>query len=179
MMPTSITHGFAMLDNLAIVVFPALMTYAAFSDLFTMTISNWISIGLVAAFVLLALLFGSPPAAIGLHLAAGAIVLVVTFTLFAMGWIGGGDAKLAATTAVWMGFDHLLDYGLASAVLGGALTIFVLLFRRLPMPGWARARAWLMRLHDQDNGVPYGIALAAAGLILYPETRIYLAALAS
>jgi prepilin peptidase CpaA len=168
-----------MLDALTIVIFPALMTYAAFSDLFTMTISNWISIVLVAAFVVLAFLFGVPATAIGLHLVAGLMVLAVTFTLFAFGWIGGGDAKLAATTAVWMGFEHLAEYGLGSAVIGGLLTLALLQFRRLPMPGWARARAWLMRLHDKDNGVPYGIALAAAGLILYPETRIYLSAFAA
>ncbi|MCI4677801.1 prepilin peptidase [Rhodoblastus acidophilus] len=168
-----------MLDALTIVIFPALMTYAAFSDLLTMTISNWISIVLVAAFVVLAFLFGVPATAIGLHLAAGLMVLAITFTLFAFGWIGGGDAKLAATTAVWMGFEHLAEYGLGSAVIGGLLTLVLLQFRRLPMPGWARARAWLMRLHDKDNGVPYGIALAAAGLILYPETRIYLSAFAA
>ena len=168
-----------MFDALTIVIFPTLMTYAAFSDLFTMTISNWISAGLVVAFVVLALLFGLPPATIGLHFAAGLIVLAVTFTMFAFGWIGGGDAKLAATTAVWMGFDHLAEYAVGAALVGGALTLVLLLFRLLPMPAWARARKWVMRLHDKNNGVPYGIALAAAGLVLYPETRIYLSALAS
>ncbi|HUO53896.1 MAG TPA: prepilin peptidase [Rhodoblastus sp.] len=168
-----------MLDALTIVIFPALMAYAAFSDLFTMTISNWISLALVAAFVALALFFGVPATTIGLHLLAGLLVLSVTFTLFAFGWIGGGDAKLAATTAVWMGFEHLTEFGLGSALIGGGLTLILLQFRRLPMPGWAQARAWIMRLHDKNNGVPYGIALAAAGLILYPETRIFLSALAA
>jgi prepilin peptidase CpaA len=171
------TNGCAMLDALTIVIFPALMAYAAFSDLFTMTIANWISILLVVAFIGLALLFGLPASIIGWHLAAGLIVLGVTFAFFTFGWIGGGDAKLAATTAVWMGFDHVAEYALGSAVLGGLLTLLLLQFRRLPMPEWAQAREWLMRLHDRKVGVPYGIALAAAGLIVYPETRIYLAAL--
>ena len=166
-----------MLDALTIVIFPALMAYAAFSDLFTMTISNWISILLVVAFVVIALLLGVPAAAIGWHLAAGLVVLAVTFAFFSFGWIGGGDAKLAATTAVWMGFDHVTDYALSSAVIGGALTLLLLQFRQLPMPEWARTRDWLMRLHDRNVGVPYGIALAAAGLILYPETQIFIAAL--
>jgi prepilin peptidase CpaA len=166
-----------MLDALTIVIFPALMAYAAFSDLFTMTISNWISILLVAAFIVLALFLGLPASTIGLHLASGLAVLAITFTLFAFGWIGGGDAKLAATTAVWMGFDHLAEYGIGSALLGGALTLGILQFRRLPMPSWAQARAWIMRLHDKNNGVPYGVALAAAGLLLYPETQIFLATL--
>jgi prepilin peptidase CpaA len=166
-----------MLDALTIVIFPALMAYAAFSDLFTMTISNWISVLLVVAFVALALILGVPLSTIGLHLAAGLAVLVLTFSLFAFGWIGGGDAKLAATTAVWMGFDHLAEFGMGSALLGGALTLAILQFRRWPMPSWAQARAWIMRLHNKENGVPYGVALAAAGLLLYPETRIFLSAL--
>ena len=155
-----------MLDALTIVIFPALMIYAAFSDIVTMTISNWISVGLVVAFVLLALLFGLPMATIGWHLAAGMIVLVITFTFFAFGWIGGGDAKLAATTAVWMGFEHVGQYALGAALIGGALALTLLAFRRLPMPSWARAQAWVMRLHDKNTGVPYGVALAAAALIL-------------
>jgi prepilin peptidase CpaA len=165
------------MDAPMLVVFPALMAYAAFSDLFTMTISNWISILLVTAFVGAAVLVGMPPAAIGLHLACGLGVLVLTFALFCCGWIGGGDAKLAATTAVWMGFEHLAEYGMGSALIGGALTLAILQFRCWPLPGWARSRIWLIRLHDQANGVPYGIALAAAGLALYPETGVFLRAL--
>ncbi len=160
-------------DAPMLVVFPALMAYAAFSDLFTMTISNWISILLVIAFVGVALLAGMPVQTIGLHLACGFGVLVLTFGLFCFGWIGGGDAKLAATTAIWMGFEHLAEYGMGSALIGGALTLAILQFRRWPMPGWARARLWIMRLHDKDVGVPYGIALAAAGLALYPETGVF------
>lgn len=168
-----------MFDALTIVTFPALMAYAAFSDIFTMTISNWISVVLVVGFVVLALFLGLPASTIGLHLACGVAVLVLTFSLFAFGWIGGGDAKLAATTAVWMGFDHLAEYGLGSALIGGALTLALLQFRRLPMPDWAQTRAWIMRLHDKNNGVPYGVALAAAGLLLYPESRIFVSALNS
>lgn len=163
-----------MFDTVLLVIFPALMAFAAFSDLFTMTISNWVSIVLVVAFVVVAALLGMPFSTILQHLACGAAVLVVSFILFAFGWIGGGDAKLAATTAVWMGFEHLAEYGMGSAIIGGLLTLALLQFRRLPMPAWARARDWVMRLHDKESGVPYGIALAIAGLILYPETRIYL-----
>jgi len=162
-----------------LLVFPALMAFAAFSDLFTMTISNWISILLVVAFIGVALLAGMPVQAIGLHLACGLSVLVLTFILFCFGWIGGGDAKLAAATAVWMGFEHLAEYGVGAALLGGVLTLALLQFRRWPMPGWARARNWIMRLHDCKNGVPYGMALAAAGLALYPETGVFLRALGS
>jgi prepilin peptidase CpaA len=165
-------------DSLPLLAFPALMAYAAFSDLFTLTIANWISILLVAAFVVTAAALGLPASTIGLHLACGFAVLTLTFIFFARGWIGGGDAKLAATIATWMGFEHLAEFGLSSALMGGALTLALLQFRRLPMPDWARARGWIMRLHDRDNGVPYGIALAAAGLMLYPDTQVFLASIA-
>ena len=50
------------------------------------------------------------------------MVLAVTFVFFALGWIGGGDAKLAAATALWLGFDHLLKYLLYASLFGGVLT---------------------------------------------------------
>src|ERR1043165_6964708 len=92
-------------DSIRLLLFPALMAFAAWSDLFTMTISNRISLILVGAFFVLALWSGMPFHAIGLHGAAALAVLVVTFTFFVCGWIGGGDAKLAAATALWLAFD--------------------------------------------------------------------------
>ena len=58
-----------------------------------------------------------------MHALCGAAMLVFTFALFNLGWIGGGDAKLAAATALWLGWTPLADYGLASALAGGALTL--------------------------------------------------------
>jgi prepilin peptidase CpaA len=165
-----------MLAVLMIVAFPALLAYAAFSDLFTMTISNRISIALVIGFFVIAGLLHMPMSAIAWHVGCGLAVLSATFFLFAMGWIGGGDAKLAAATALWLGFEHLADYGLAAALIGGALTLIVLQVRRLPMPRWAIEREWIARLHASDNGIPYGIALAIAGVLVYPDTAIWLSA---
>jgi prepilin peptidase CpaA len=104
------------------------------------------------------------------HRAAGAIVLAVAFGFFARGWIGGGDAKLAAATALWFGFDHLLEYLLYASLFGGALTLLLLQFRALPLPAMLATQEWVQRLHRKDGGVPYGIALAAAALIVYPDT---------
>jgi prepilin peptidase CpaA len=165
-----------MLAVLMIVAFPALLAYAAFSDLFTMTISNRISIALVVGFFVVAGILHMPMSAIAWHAACGLAVLATTFFLFAMGWIGGGDAKLAAATALWLGFEHLADYGLVAALIGGALTLIILQIRRLPMPRWAIQREWIARLHASDNGIPYGIALAIAGVLVYPDTAIWLSA---
>jgi prepilin peptidase CpaA len=105
-----------------------------------------------------------------LHLAAAAVVLVIAFIFFAQGWIGGGDAKLVAATALWFGFDYLLDYLIYASLFGGALTLTLLQFRKLPLPAVLARQDWIVRLHETGAGVPYGIALAAAALAVYPKT---------
>ena len=158
-------------DATRLLLFPALMAFAASSDLFTMTISNRLSLALAGGFCLLAIVTGMSLAAIGLHLAAGALVLLAAFGFFSQGWIGGGDAKLAAATALWFGFDHLLDYVTYASLFGGVLTLVLIQFRKLPLPDFlARRQKWIMRLHETGGGVPYGIALAAAALMVYPKT---------
>jgi prepilin peptidase CpaA len=97
-------------------------------------------------------------------------VLVVAFVFFARGWIGGGDAKLAAATALWLGFDHLLTYLLYASLFGGLLTLVLLNVRAMPLPSLLSGQPWAVRLHSKDSGVPYGIALAAAALVVYPDT---------
>jgi prepilin peptidase CpaA len=161
---------------IGLTLFPAAMAFAASSDLFTMTIANRVSLVLVGGFFVLALLTGMGPAAIGWHVGAGAAVLVVGFGLFSCGWVGGGDAKLAAATALWFGFAHLLDYLLYASIFGGALTLLLIQFRMLPLPRLLAGREWIERLHRPGGGVPYGIALAVAALLVYPHTE-WLAAL--
>jgi prepilin peptidase CpaA len=157
-------------DTVRLLLFPALMAFAASSDLLTMTISNRLSLALTAAFFLMTLVTGMGLHAIGLHLGAAALVLVVSFGFFSQGWIGGGDAKLAAATALWFGFDYLLDYLVYASLFGGALTLILIQFRKLPLPAVLARQTWVMRLHEQGAGVPYGIALAAAALAVYPKT---------
>ncbi len=160
----------------AILVFPGLMAYAAASDLLTMTISNWISVLLVAVFLLLAPASGLGSSEILIHhLSCGISVLILTFVLFSFGWIGGGDAKVTAATAVWIGWGNLEDYGIVASMFGGALTLAVLVCRQHPLPLRLAGAPWAERLHEAHNGVPYGIALAAAGLVIYPQTPLWAA----
>jgi prepilin peptidase CpaA len=135
-----------------------------------MTISNRISLILIAGFFALAFLTGMPLAQIGMHIGAAAAVLVVTFVFFARGWIGGGDAKLAAATALWLGFEELPNYLIFASILGGVLTLAILRFRVMPLPSFLADQDWAKRLHRMDTGVPYGIALAIAALMIYPHT---------
>ena len=163
------------IDLARLTLFPALMAFAAASDLFTMTISNRISLLLIAGFFVLAMAGGlgtqDLPHAILSHLGAGLLVLVIAFGCFAMGWVGGGDAKIAASVALWFGFGHLLDYLIYASLFGGALTLLLLQFRQWPLPYALVGQGWLLRLHSKDSGIPYGIALALGALMIYPETE--------
>jgi prepilin peptidase CpaA len=157
-------------DAIRLLLFPALMAFAASSDLLTMTISNRISLALAGGFLMLALVTGIGFAAFGWHLAASALVLMIAFGCYSRGWIGGGDAKLAAATALWFGFTYLMDYLIYASLFGGALTLLLIQFRHLPLPHIFAQQKWIQRLHEKGGGVPYGIALAAAALVVYPKT---------
>ena len=159
------------LDIARLLLFPALMAFAAASDLLTMTISNRVSLALVAGFLVLAVLGGMGFHDMLWHIAAGAAVLPAAFACFAMGWVGGGDAKVAAAAALWFGFAYLLDYLLYASLFGGALTLILLQFRQWPLPYPLAGQAWLSRLHAKETGIPYGIALAIGALLIYPETE--------
>jgi prepilin peptidase CpaA len=158
-------------DAISLTLFPAMMAFAASSDLLTMTIANRVSLLLIAGFILLALLSGISGADMLSHAGAAAIVLVAAFICFACGWIGGGDAKLAAATALWLGFAHLFEYLVYASILGGALTLLIVQFRNFPLPRMLMGREWAERLHRPGGGVPYGIALAIAALVIYPQTE--------
>lgn len=168
-----------MLEALIFVVFPFCMLFAAISDMLSMTIANRVPLLLIAVFALVAPLTGMDWAAYGMHFAAGGLVLCVTFGLFALGGMGGGDAKLLAATAVWMGFNiHLVEYLIVSTFLGGLLTIGILVYRNSTLAVFTRHSQFLRHFADEANGVPYGIALGAGGLLVYPDSPLMVWALA-
>jgi prepilin peptidase CpaA len=143
-------------EVIRLTLFPAMMAFAASSDLFTMTIANRVSLILVGGFVLLALLTGMSAHDMLIHAGVAAAVLVVAFLCFTRGWMGVG---------------HLADYLIYASLLGGALTLLLIQYRALPMPKILLGREWAERLHRPDCGVPYGIALAVAALAVYPQTE--------
>ncbi len=157
-------------DAIQLTLFPAMMAFAASSDLLTMTISNRVSLILLGGFFALTAITGMSAMDMLSHLAAGCVVLVAAFGLFARGIIGGGDAKLAAAAALWLGFDHLLPFLLLASLFGGALSLALIWFRMAPLPEPLARYAWVERLHVKNGAVPYGIALAAAALAIYPDT---------
>jgi prepilin peptidase CpaA len=162
-----------MLAQLCLIVFPLLLIVAAISDLATMKIPNRISLLLVGGFVVAALLAGLPAQQILTSIAGAVIVFAAGFACFAFGWMGGGDVKLAAAAALWLGLGHHLDYLLLAAIGGGLLTLALLVIRRIPLPATALRWDWAARLHDRKTGIPYGVALAGAALLVYPATPLW------
>lgn len=154
-------------------VFPAFMLAAAGSDLMSLKITNKLVLGLVVSFFVVALVAGLPLEAIGWHVAAAVLALAVCFGLFALNWIGGGDAKLIAGITLWFGFGQVLPFLLFASLLGGVLTIVLVVVRRRPLSTTLKTVPWIGRLHDAKTGVPYGIALAAGALIVYPMSTVF------
>jgi prepilin peptidase CpaA len=158
-------------DALVLTIFPVLLVFAAVTDLLTMTIPNRVPVGLAAGFLLLALVGGMSLEAIAVHLGGGLAVLVLGFCLFSFGYIGGGDAKLLAGTALWFGWSEIVPFIVITTFCGGLLAIALLSARRIPLPAGLARLPWLARLHDASEGAPYGIAIAAGALIVYPDTQ--------
>jgi prepilin peptidase CpaA len=157
-------------DILILTIFPGAMALAAASDFFTMTIPNRLVLALASGFFVVAPLAGLGWSDIELHIALALAALVFAFALFSFGWIGGGDAKLLAATCLWLGPAAIFTYGVDAALIGCGLTLLLLIWRGLPLPVMLSSQSWLVRLHSPREGVPYGIALAGAGLLVYPAT---------
>jgi prepilin peptidase CpaA len=163
-------------EFLVLAVFPALLLAAAGWDIASYTIPNAIPLTLLATFAVFAIVVGMSPAMLGWHALAGATGLLFGFAFFAFNFVGGGDAKLFACAALMLGFHDLLDYALFASILGGALTLGILAMRRVPLPRFLAVQGWIMRLHDEEEGIPYGVALALAAFIVLPHTEIFRAA---
>ncbi len=154
------------------VIFPALMIAVAISDLATFTIPNRLALITGLVFVGVALVAGMPVDAIALHLAVGLAILVVTFGFFALGWVGGGDAKIVSAIAVWVGLSDLLSFLLVASIAGGLLTLTLIAFRRVGLHPRLAGVGWIGTLHGRA-GIPYGVALAIGAMIVYPSTSIF------
>ncbi|PXA87041.1 pilus assembly protein CpaA [Caulobacter sp. D4A] len=166
------------LSFLPLIVFAGLAVVAGLKDVTSYTIPNWISLALLGAFPFAALLGGVGWTTAGLCLAVGFGLLLVGMLMFALRWVGGGDAKFLAACALWMGVTGLPSFLLITALAGGALTFGLMSLRS----GWlepiiAGSPAWVRRLGDKKGDVPYGVAIAVGALAALPQSAIGLAIL--
>jgi prepilin peptidase CpaA len=158
-------------QTLLLLIFPVLVITGALKDLTSYTIPNAISLGLAAAFPVAALALGAPLGMIGLSFAVGAAALVLGMGMFAAGWIGGGDAKLFAAAALWIGLPAATSYLLFTGLAGGALAVGLLGLRWGPVRAVRPAGpAWFERLAQDGENVPYGVAIAVGALCAFPAS---------
>jgi prepilin peptidase CpaA len=148
---------------LVTVGFCILLLLAAASDVLSYTIPNWISIALALLFPLA--VFSNPAeSAIGYHILTAAAVFAAAFALFCLRLMGGGDVKLWAAVALWVGPDLIVTHVVLVAILGGLLGLFLLLVRRTAgRPGDTP----VLR-----SSVPYGLPIAVAALWLLPRIPV-------
>ena len=146
------------------------VVYAMITDYRWLRIPNIISIVLAVAFFPFALLAG-PAIPFFAHLAIAAVIFVLLFVFFALGWLGGGDVKLAGAIMLWAGPANGGNFVVLFALLGGmlALLLMTLRFALVQYPqieavpvlgkfsGWAR-----------DGMCPYALPIGAAALYIAP-----------
>jgi prepilin peptidase CpaA len=153
--------------------FPASLLIAAMNDLYEYKIPNWVSVVLFASYFAASIGLGSTPAEMLEGFLLGCAALAIGFALFAGKFLGGGDAKLLAACAPWVGLSALAPFLLYTAFAGGALALAFIMFRKLPaLPVYAHA-PWLMRLHQRPKDIPYAVAIAAGGLLSFSQTPLF------
>jgi prepilin peptidase CpaA len=143
--------------------FTGLMAVAAFEDLRRLVIPNRLILALSVLWPFyLAIAPKLTLASGGLAAACAAAVFAVGALLFARGLIGGGDAKLLAVATLWAGPAATPALLVWTGLLGGLLSLVLLTPLRLVLPGPAGATA------DEAHpiAVPYGVAIAAAAIIV-------------
>lgn len=156
-----------MLVLLALIVFAGLLIYAAASDVTSYTIPNWVSIALVVGFTALALALGMPWQELGWHFLFGFAVLIVGFFLFQARVFGAGDAKLIAATALWTGIAAFTPFIFWTAAVGGLLAASLLAARQF-IKQTETNPPFVNRLLKEQQGIPYGLAIMAGGLMSTP-----------
>lgn len=140
---------------LAAVLF-LLLLIAAVEDGWRTQISDWTS-GAVAAGAFLAVAVDGPVIGLWENFVLLALVLVAGTFMFGRGWMGGGDIKLLAASALWFDLSSGWRLLVAIAIAGGIETVILLVLRRLPWPERLRDRVLLLR---RRGAIPYGIAIA-------------------
>ncbi|MND79938.1 Type IV leader peptidase family protein [compost metagenome] len=149
-------------------VMPVLVIIAGLHDLITMKIPNWISGLLILGFFPAAFALGLPLSVVGLSVGLAVAALFVGAGMFALRWLGGGDAKLMAAVMLWLGLPGALPFLLFTAMAGGGLCL-VLITARAHLQLYAvTGPAWVGRLLAPKGDIPYGVAIAVGALLAYP-----------
>lgn len=154
--------------GLCIITF--VLVHSAISDFVSYRIPNWVLAFGGVAFVPAALLAALPFAQFAASVGAALLVLAAGFVLFSRNLIGGGDAKMAAVTALWCGADQAIPFLVHATLIGGILAIGLAALRRMVQHGKAPRFPGIEALQSGRREIPYGVALALGGLTVLPST---------
>ena len=155
---------------IALAFFPLIVICAGIADFTTMRIPNRLSAALLLGYILFAPLVGFPLSQMALDLTAASIVFCLGFGAFALGGMGGGDVKLMAVAALWLGLPQMAAFLLWTAVSGAVLILALLAYWSfLPQQAFLRF-GWASRLNTGETRVPYGVAIASASLIVFTSS---------
>jgi prepilin peptidase CpaA len=153
-------------------ILPALVIVAGLHDLTTMKIPNWISLMLIVAFFPAAFIAGLAPLSVAVHVGVAMAALFIGAGMFALNWIGGGDAKLMAASCLWLGVTGSGMFVLWTALAGG-LFCLALIFARAYAPRYiGHAPGWVAHLMQPKGDIPYGVAIAIGALLAFPTSPL-------
>ncbi len=161
------------------ILIPFALTFAAVNDLLSMTIPNRVSAILFGSFIILSPFLGIDLKTFGFSLLAGVSVFLFCFSLFSLNLMGGGDAKLLTSVAVWFGFNYsLVEFLISVAFFGGLLSIAAIMIRdrsaELIALGVPIPKSLIF-----EKKIPYGIAIAIGGLCTFGNSPLVVAAIES
>lgn len=156
-------------------VLPALVIAAGLRDLTTMTIPNWISGLLIVSYFPTAFIVGLAPMTVAISVGVALVALFAGAGMFALRWIGGGDAKLMAAACLWLGASGSGMFLLWTGLAGGLFCVALIFARFYFRPYVFGAPAWVRHLLEPKADIPYGVAIAAGALCAFPSSSLLLA----
>lgn len=150
--------------------FLGLLAWAVISDLSSLKIPNRVSLAIVCLYPAHVLLSPAPVDWTGAVLVAMG-VFAVTTVFFAFRWMGGGDVKLFAATALWMGPQGILGFLFVTALAGGLLALILKKEVRTAL-AFAADSLGQKGIRDTflENAVPYGLAIGVGGAFIAVKT---------
>jgi prepilin peptidase CpaA len=132
----------------------ALFVTAAYGDVKTLRIANWLVAAVAALGLCRLIVIGDLSVAL-YTVGASLVVFIAAFLLFWRGLVGGGDAKLMTATALLVGYSHLFNFLVLMSLCGALLSLAILVI-------WWRSEESQPRA---QLAVPYGAAIAAGGIV--------------
>ena len=136
------------------------LVWAAANDVRTRKIPNASVLAVVVLFAGWTMLAGF--SGLAQAMIAGAIAFVVSFALYNLKIVGAGDSKLFAAVALFAGLDRLAQLTLLTGIVGGLIALFIMVTR----PRRALVMLTMRGKGDFGDGIPYGVAIAAAAIVV-------------